>query len=173
MSPCYSLYLSLSAGGSGSRAHSSKVYEWKFKARVKKTKAVILGRENMFDCHPEEDAEAEDSASPPAAPVHTKKRKTTSKKAKAPNVQPPPPEPVTMKEMPAPEWISLHRVNPYRQDRDMWLIPSFGHFSSNVTMKRFSLNSSTSMSFKRVSTLLTLTRLQQILLTLMGSRACV
>ena len=95
--------LSLSAGGSGSHAHSSKVYERKCKARVKKTTAVVLGHENMFDWHPEEDAEAEDSASPPAPTVHSKKRKTTSKKSKAPNVQPPPPEPVTVKEMPAPE----------------------------------------------------------------------
>ena len=94
------------------------MYERKSKARVKKTTTVVLGRENMFDCHPEEDAEAEDNASPPAAPAHSKKRKTTSKKAKAQNVQPPPPEPVTMKEMPAPEWIALRRVNPYRQDRD-------------------------------------------------------
>ena len=94
------------------------MYERKTKSRVKKTTAVVLGRENMFDCHPEEDAEAEDSASPPAAPIHSKKRKTTSKKAKAPNVQPPPPEPVTMKEMPAPEWFALSRVNSYCQDRD-------------------------------------------------------
>ena len=109
------LYLCL-AGGFGS--HVSKVYQRKSRARVKKTTAVVLGHENMFDCHPEEDAEAEDSASPPAAPVHSKKRKTTSKKAKAPNVQRNPPVSVTMREMPAPEWISLRRVNPYRHERD-------------------------------------------------------
>ena len=58
------MLLSLSGGGSGSRAHSSKVYERKSKARVKKTMMVVLGHENMFDCHPEEDVEAENSASP-------------------------------------------------------------------------------------------------------------
>ena len=149
------------------------MYERKTKSRVKKTTTVVLGRENMFDCHPEEDAEAEDSASPPAAPVHSKKRKTTSKKAKAPNVQPPPPEPVTMKEMPAPEWFAPRCVNSYRQDRDHVADSKFWTLFQQRNYEEIFLNSSTSMSFRRVSTLLTLTRLQQILLTLRGSRTCV
>ena len=149
------------------------MYERKFKARVKKTKAVVLGRENMFDCHPEEDVEAEDSASPPTAPVHSKKWKTTSKKAKAPNVQPPPPVPVTMREIPAPEWIALRRVNPYRQDRHHVADSKFWTLFQQRNYEEIFLSSSTSVSFRRVSTLLNLTRLQQILLTLRGSRTCV
>ena len=161
------------AGGSGLRAHSSKVYERKTKARVKKTTVVVLGRDNMFDCHPEEEAEAGDSASPPPVPTHSKKRKTTSKKAKAQNVQPPPPEPVTMKESPHRSGLLCAVSIPIVTIMIMWLIPCFGHFSSNATMKRFFLSSSTSVSSRRVSTFLTFTRLQQTQFTLRGSRTCV
>ena len=122
-SSCPIFLASISAGSSGLNSRTNKVYERKKKERTKKISAVVHGRENMFNVRPAhmEDAKAaanEEEESPPPAPSRSKRRKTTAKKAKPVLVHPPPPEPVTMMDLPTSYWIAMHRVNPYRDDRD-------------------------------------------------------